>query len=139
MKRLLALIGNLVLLAGMTGTAIAMSYNFIDLGTLGGSYIQANSIKENVPVVCVSKTESENLYALLLKDDVMTDLETLGRVDNQTITINNEGGNVSESMRVSGSFYSSLWERGLMTYLGTLLLFGSGLICFVGFRKKFRK
>lgn len=76
-----------------TGPALArrLTYTAIDLGTLGGSYSQAEAINARGQVVGYSLTSNGQTHAFLWQDGVMTDLGTLGGSNSSALGINSAG------------------------------------------------
>ena len=109
----------LVLLAA--APCVAVEYEAVDLGTLGGSTSCAYGINDSGQIVGYSTTASgEYHHACLWSDGVMTDLGTLGGSNSYARGINDSGQVVGDSRTDSGEDHAFLWLDGDMTDLGTL-------------------
>ena len=114
----------------------------IDLGTLGGAFASAGGINEAGEVVGISEIAFPVLQAFLLVpedtdgdgnpdrwfrdvdsdgvNDLMIDLGNLGKGFSQALDINEVGQVVGGSLTAASENHAFLWERGVMTDLGTL-------------------
>ncbi|HEX2274470.1 MAG TPA: Calx-beta domain-containing protein [Acidimicrobiales bacterium] len=93
---------------------------FTDLGSLGGSYTEAEDINGAGQIVGGSTTASGVRRAFLWEAGGMVDLGTLGGPSSQATAINDMGQIVGQSQTASGAWRPFLWEGGRMTDLGTL-------------------
>lgn len=100
-----------------------------DLGTLGGTFSIPSSVNDRGQVVGLSTTASGTVHAFLWQKGVMTDLGTLGgtaiylgnpNFGSLAHDINIAGIVVGVSATPSGLLHAFLWQRGVMTDLGTL-------------------
>ncbi len=110
-----------------TGTPAATTrYEVTDLGTLGGTYSEANGLNTAGQVVGSSTTvPGQEPYGLgtrafLWTDGTMTDLGTLGGEISWAIDINDAGQVVGSSETAEGTQHAVLWTNGEMMDLGTL-------------------
>jgi probable HAF family extracellular repeat protein len=123
MKRLLAAVSALALLAALTsGVARAEGgYSITDLGTLGGTYSEANAISANGKIVGrASLSGSFPYHAFLYTNGTMTDLGTLGGADSDASDVNEVGEVVGSSTNAAGKFRAFLYAGASMLDLGTL-------------------
>lgn len=111
-----------ILIALMVGQSVLAEsqYTIIDLGTLGGTFSNAQAINDNMQIVGGSDTASGDGHAFLWENGVMTDLGTLGGLDSHASAINNLGQVIGSSQTTSGDYHAFLWENDVMTDLGTL-------------------
>ena len=100
--------------------AAASAYTILDLGTLGGSYSQANGINSQGQAVGYSETAAGCCRGFLWENGVMSDLGTLGGDQSFARGINPAGQVVGTSGTAAGEGHAFLWEKGVMTDLGTL-------------------
>jgi large repetitive protein len=98
------------------------TYAVMDLGTLGGTYSEANAINASGEVAGSStQTADGALHAFSWQDGVMTDLGTLGGTVSHGYGINDAGQVVGPALPPgSGNYHAFLSSSGNMTDLGTL-------------------
>lgn len=99
--------------------------NGIDLGTLGGTYSQAQGINDNADVVGYSTTSNGGTHAFLYSGGTMKDLGTLDgsadvSVESHANWINALGQIVGYSSTSTGALRAFLYSGGTMTDLGSL-------------------
>jgi probable HAF family extracellular repeat protein len=97
----------------------------LDLGTLGGTQSQGESINESGQVTGWSRTATGALRAFLYSNGNMLDLGTLGGTGSQGFGINDSGQVVGYSSATVG-LRAFLYSGGVMTDLNSLLPNGSG-------------
>ena len=109
-------------LAGMGTAAGATTYNFTDLGTLGGSVSGATGINSSGEVVGVAATASGSGHAFTYTTTGgMVDLGTLGGDSSIATGINSSGEVVGEADTASGLLHAFTYTTtGGMVDLGTL-------------------
>jgi probable HAF family extracellular repeat protein len=112
---------------GQVGTPVPVEgYEATDLGTLGGTYSEANGINEAGQVVGSSTTAPDQepfgpgTHAYLWADGTMTDLGTLGGETSSAIDINEAGQVVGDSETADGATRATLWHDGEVVDFGTL-------------------
>nr|NIN65244.1 HAF repeat-containing protein [Anaerolineae bacterium] len=117
MKTLRQVLLILALLAALALGAIpvAAQHTATDLGTLGGTWSEANGINDGGQIVGASHTTSGETHAFLWENGVITDLGTLGGGESYAYTINNSGQVVGRSSTADGYVHAFLWEKGGMT------------------------
>jgi probable HAF family extracellular repeat protein len=104
-----------------TGIPTTRQYAVTDLGTLGGSFSQANGISVTGQVVGFSDTATGELRAFLWENGSMRDLGTLGGDFSLALGISDAGQVVGTSTTAGNADqHAFLWENGRMTDLGTL-------------------
>jgi probable HAF family extracellular repeat protein len=104
-------------IAGRAGTA---SLRVVSLGTLGGTFSEANGINGKGQVVGSSTTSAGAEHAFLWSGGTMRDLGTLGGPFSSASGINDSGQVVGASETRSGALHAFLWSGGTMRDLGTL-------------------
>jgi probable HAF family extracellular repeat protein len=103
------------------------TYDFIDLGTLGGGASWARDVDAAARVVGRAETSGAEgcggtgaNHAFLWADGRMTDLGTLGGENSDANAINPAGQIVGWAETASGEQHAALWDHGHVTDLGTL-------------------
>ena len=94
--------------------------NFVDLGTLGGTWSSANGINSLGQVVGTSTTHSGAFDAFFSSGSGMVGLGTLGGANSYGMGINNAGQVVGSAQTSQGSMNASIWNGGKAKDLGTL-------------------
>jgi probable HAF family extracellular repeat protein len=84
-----------------------------DLGTLGGSFSEAQGINSRGQVVGRSRVVPGefHVHAFLWEDGQMTDLGTLGGSSSTAFDINNRGQVVGSGYTASGEEHAVLWSK----------------------------
>ena len=100
----------------------ATTYTVTDLGTLGGTWSQANGINASGQVVGqAAGTPGDGYHAFLYSGSTMTDLGTLGGTDSYATGINASGQVVGYAYTPGNvSRHAFLYSGSTMTGLGTL-------------------
>jgi probable HAF family extracellular repeat protein len=126
MKTLGPLLVGLVILCASANTTRAVTFNIIDLGTLGGTTSEANGINACGQVVGTADTATGLKHAFVYSEGAMSDL---GTIDNRTrafgMSINASGqvAGWAADAAGDGSITASnafLCDSGTMTDLGAL-------------------
>lgn len=123
-KFLLGFVGAFVITLGIslfTATTAATNfyYSITDLGTLGGSYSDANAINDAGQVAGTSITSQNAQRAFLWQNSQMTELPTLGGINNIALDINNTAQIVGHSSTPSGYNHAVLWSNNMINDLGS--------------------
>ncbi len=99
-----------------------------DLGTLGGTNSQANSINDRGAIVGYSDTADGAVHAFLDRWGRMTDLGTLGGRNSNAEAINNEGDVVGTAQTGASVSHGYIDRHGRMIDLNSLIPAGSGVV-----------
>jgi probable HAF family extracellular repeat protein len=92
-----------------------------DLGTLGGSFSQANDINAAGDIAGASNDANEHAHAVVWRNGVIIDLGTLGGTHGLGVGINAAGDVVGSSYTTGDSNVRPfLWRNGVMIDLGAL-------------------
>jgi probable HAF family extracellular repeat protein len=103
------------------GSANAVNYSIIDLGTLGGSESKAYGINNSGQVVGFAQTSAGLYRAFLYTGGAMNDLGTLGGTQSYAFGINNVGEVVGYGTTGVGyTNHAFFYDGGSMNDLGTL-------------------
>jgi len=105
----------------------ALPATITDLGTLGGTFSEADGINASGQVVGASATAGGDYHAFLYSGGSMTDLGTLGGSSSSALGINDAGQVVGDS-EITGTTleHAFLYSDGSMIDLNSLLPAGSG-------------
>lgn len=99
----------------------SITYTITDLGTLGGSYSQANGINNAGQVVGHATLVSETAHAFLYTSGSLLDLGTLGGDSSTAAAVNDLGQIVGESTLAGNTIaHAFLYSAAVMQDLGTL-------------------
>jgi probable HAF family extracellular repeat protein len=109
----------ILVLVAVTGarTFGASLYSFTDLGTLGGTYSEANDINDSGQVVGIAGTAEGTYHGFLYSGGVMTDLGTLGGSQSMARGINASGQIVGNADTSGGTYHAFLYSGGNMSDL----------------------
>jgi probable HAF family extracellular repeat protein len=100
-----------------------------DLGTLGGTFSEANSINDRGSVVGGSYTANDvATQAFIYRHGRMTDLGTLGGQDSMATGINDEGAVVGSATTSAGALHGFIDQHGRMVDLNSLIPADSGFV-----------
>lgn len=99
--------------------AAAATYEFTDLGTLGGNMSHARGINSQGQVVGLAHQAYLRSHAVLWQDGEVTDLGTLGGPQSWAIGINDAGVIVGSASLPSGVLRAARWEGGVAIDLGS--------------------
>ena len=100
-----------------------------DLGTLGGTNSEANSINDRADVAGDSDTANDAArHAFLYSHGRMTDLGTLGGRDSVAVAINDNGAVVGASDTSTSAIHGFIDRHGRMIDLNSLIRAGSGIV-----------
>ncbi len=103
------------------GQSAQIVYSVVDLGTLGGTYIEVTGINNNGQVVgYATRNGPADLHAFIYSGGTMRDLGTLGGTNSYAYGINDSGEVVGGAYTSSGHEEAFLFGQGTMTDLGTL-------------------
>lgn len=97
-----------------------ISYNIVDLGTLGGSQSWSNGINNNGQVVGGSFVGPGTDHAFSYMNGSMTDLGTLGGLYSRANSVNDNGNIVGHAHLADNTQRAFLYSGGGMQNLGTL-------------------
>lgn len=92
----------------------------VDLGTLGGTWSQANALNDADQVAGVSGTGTNGMHAFLYSDGKMTDLGTLGGNGSVATAISSNGLVVGTSETATNQTHGFLYAGGKMIDIGVL-------------------
>lgn len=98
--------------------APVLTYQAVDLGTLGGTFSAAADINVQDQVVGPSATADGVNHAFLWQSGVMTDLGTLGGDSSAAAEIDDNGQVAGWSTNAAGEMRALLWSAGVMQDLG---------------------
>jgi len=108
---------------------VTLTYNIIDLGTLGGGSSVALGINDKGQVVGSADTPQGQRHAYLWENGQMIDLGTLGYpppAQSEAWDINNQGV-VVEPVGGGDPNKSFIWENGVQTELAQVRQLGVGI------------
>src|SRR5512133_887589 len=94
--------------------------SMVDIGTLGGGFVDPNDINNKGQIVGMSANSTGSIHAFLWENGTMIDLGTAGGISSYATKINEPGqivGYIDLSYYEQHAFF---WEAGVMTDLGTL-------------------
>jgi probable HAF family extracellular repeat protein len=103
--------------------ALYGSGRLVDLGTLGGTWAQANAINSLSHIVGASETAAPGhpMHAFLISTGgSMTDLGTLGGPNSIAYSINSRDVIAGAAMTPNGQYQAVVFQNGTVTGLGTL-------------------
>lgn len=101
------------------GTALAQSYEFIEIGTLGGTTSSATSINQSGHVTGSSMiTGNVTRHAILWDGVALLDLGTLGGDYSEGLAINDSDKVAGISKTFFGFLHATLWSGAVKTDLG---------------------
>jgi probable HAF family extracellular repeat protein len=93
----------------------------LDLGTLGGTYGQGNSINASGEITGSSALSNGNIDAFLYNGSGLMDLGTLGGSASDGLGINSAGIIVGSSSLADNSQHAFIYQNGVMIDLNTLV------------------
>ncbi|MGM9490806.1 hypothetical protein [Ideonella sp. YS5] len=102
-----------------TATWAGGTYQFTDLGTLGGNMSQARAINAHGQVVGLVHQGYLQSHAALWQDGEVIDLGTLGGEQSWALGINDEGVIVGSAATGAGVNHATRWDGAVPTDLGS--------------------